>query len=55
MSLSENTLFLNSSLFIKNNARNIKYMVALVFPKCLDLRKMFILGQAHSTIDSHFF
>ena len=31
--------FLNSSLFRKNNACNIKYMTVLVFQKCLDLRK----------------
>jgi len=29
----------NSSLFGKNNARNIKYMPALIFSKRLDLRK----------------
>jgi hypothetical protein len=31
--------FPNSSLFWKNNARNINYMPALIFPKRLDLRK----------------
>ncbi len=28
----------NSSLFLKNNARDIKYMTVLVFPKRLDLK-----------------
>ncbi len=43
--MSENALSHNSSLFTKNNARNINYMAVLVFHKCLDLRKMSILGQ----------
>ncbi len=30
---------LNSSLFRKNNARNIKHMTVLIFSKCLDLRR----------------
>ena len=30
-----------SSLFFENNAQNISYMPALVFKKCLDLRKNF--------------
>jgi hypothetical protein len=29
----------SSSLFQKNNARNIIYMAVLIFLKCLDLRK----------------
>ncbi len=29
----------NSSLFKKNNARNISHMAVLVFSKCLDLRE----------------
>jgi hypothetical protein len=29
----------SSSLFQKNNARNINYMAVLIFLKCLDLRK----------------
>ncbi len=43
--LYENALSHNSLLFTKNNARNINYMAVLVFHKCLDLRKMSILGQ----------
>jgi len=31
--------FPSSSLFQKNNARNIIYMAVLIFLKCLDLRK----------------
>ena len=31
--------FPNSSLFFKNNARNISYMPPLIIKKCLDLRK----------------
>ena len=31
--------FPNSSLFWKNNARNINYMPVLIFSKCLDLRR----------------
>jgi hypothetical protein len=35
----------NSSLFLKNNTRNIKEMVALIFSKWFDSRKMPILGR----------
>ena len=46
----------NSSLLQKNNARNINYMPALIFLKCLDFEQvseardseMSILGQAPS-------
>ncbi len=30
----------NSSLFTKNNARNIHHMTVLVFCKCLDLKQI---------------
>ena len=30
----------NSSLFLKNNARDIKYMAVLVFQKCLDFEQI---------------
>ena len=29
----------NSSLFLKNNARNIRYMAVLIFEKCLDFEQ----------------
>jgi len=29
----------NSSLFIKNNTRNIKYMTAFIFSKCLNFKQ----------------
>ncbi len=43
--------FPSSALFQKNNARNIIYMAVLIFLKCLDLRKMPILGQAPGNAD----
>ena len=34
--------------YLKNNARHITYMSVLIFYKCLDSRKMLILGQPPS-------